>query len=231
MCFQARPQAVTRLQASISLLKLKQNNISFGFSRRLVKNQIIKESYYYKNILEICASIHQTIDSEISDENNNQNSLLSESRNKLLDLLEKNLDNSLRSIFNLLSIIYNENDVEMTFVGIQSEIKDARLNSVEFLDNMLRRNIKVKIMPIIEHYVIENNHVDFTDIEINILSEKKYLEKLIKIGSSEIRFLALQIVSESKNKEYLPVLLPIKKYRNQNVKQLASDTYTMLKKL
>ena len=122
-------------------------------------------------------------------------------------------------------MLYNEEDINMTFVGIKSEIKEAKINSLELLDNLLQAEVKTKVLPIVEYYVIDDKHYNSPIIELSLLTEKKYLEKIMRMGGSHLRFLIVELIAASKNKNYIPVLLPIKKYRSKKVKKLASDTY------
>ena len=52
----------------------------------------------------------------------------------------------------------------------------------------------------------------------------------MKVSGSGLRFSAVTYIQSSKNKFFIPALLPLKKYRNKTVKQFAHDTYLSLKK-
>ena len=222
--------ATIRVQASNSLVKLKRKNLNLVFNRRILRNQILKESNYYRDTLEIIASIQNKINIELSENKNDSQVRVLEARQELIRLLEIKLDESLECIFNLLSLIYNESDIEMTYIGIKSEIKEARINSLEFLDNLLQNQIKLRVLPIIEHYVIENNHYDTPILKLNLLEEKKYLEKLLIRNNFRVKIAVLNLIKLSKNKSYISIILPLKKYRNQEVKILASDTLNSLRR-
>ena len=217
--------SVTRLAASNSLAKLKKKSSNLLITRKLIKNQIVRESNYYRNILEIITSIQHVINEELVDEKSSAEQQIYEARKNLITALEHELENTLESLFKLLSMLYNEEDINMTFVGIKSEIKEAKINSLELLDNLLQAEVKTKVLPIVEYYVIDDKHYNSPIIELSLLTEKKYLEKIMRMGGSHLRFLIVELIAASKNKNYIPVLLPIKKYRSKKVKKLASDTY------
>ncbi|TMM28653.1 MFS transporter [Polaribacter aestuariivivens] len=217
--------SVTRLAASNSLAKLKKKSSNLLITRKLIKNQIVRESNYYRNILEIITSIQHVINEELVDEKSSAEQQIYEARKNLITALEHELENTLESLFKLLSMLYNEEDINMTFVGIKSEIKEAKINSLEFLDNLLQAEVKTKVLPIVEYYVVDDKHYNSPIIELSLLTEKKYLEKIMRMGGSHLRFLIVELIAASKNKNYIPVLLPIKKYRSKKVKKLASDTY------
>ena len=221
---------VTRLQAAKSLLVLKNKNISGGFSRRSIKKQIFKEITYHKKISEALLSIQHHIKQKSLLDSAEINMVLQQEREKLIDFLKLDLDYSLQSVFRLLSMIYNQNDIETTYIGIKSEVKDARINSLEFLDNLLKHNIKETLMPIVENYVLQNNQVEVDISNVKFLAVKEYLALLIQFGSSEIRHLVIGIISFEKKKEYASMLLPFSKFENENVKNLAVNTYEILSK-
>ncbi|WP_088354156.1 Npt1/Npt2 family nucleotide transporter [Polaribacter haliotis] len=221
--------SVTRLAASNSLAKLKKKNSNLLISRRLIKNQVSRESSYYRNILEIIISVQNNINEELLDDKTASNQPIYEARKKLIVALESELENTLENLFKLLSMLYNEEDINMTYVGIKSEIKEAKINSLEFLDNLLQTEIKSKVLPIVEYYVVDDKHYNSPIISLNLLSEKKYLEIIMRMGGSHLRLLIVELIAVSKNRNYVPILLPLKKYRSKKVKKLASDTYNNFK--
>ena len=103
--------------------------------------------------------------------------MINASRKKLSDGLELEILKSFKIIFNLLGLYYNDNDIEITFSGIISEIKEAKMNSYELLDNILEGSIKAAVMPIIEHVVFEEENTETADIKLNTLKELEYLKK------------------------------------------------------
>ena len=216
---------VTRLEASKSLKKLRKNNQQLYISTRIIKAQILKESSNYKNILEIINSLQHLINAEVAKENATVDQDIYEARKEMITSLEVSLENSLRCIFNLLSLIYNQEDINMTYVGIQSEIKEARINSLEFLDNILQSKIKMMILPIIENYVIDDNHINNAIIKLNLLAEKKCLQRIIKSAGAQQKILVIKYIRVSKNKNFISLLLPLKKFKNLEVNALATKTY------
>ncbi|QNM87081.1 MFS transporter [Polaribacter pectinis] len=217
--------AVTRLEASKSLKKIRKNNQQLYISSRVVKNQILRESSYYKNTLEIITSIQHIINDDLANEAVKSNQQIYEARKVMMNALEKVLDYNLRCIFNLLSLIYNEEDINMTYVGIQSEIKEARINSLEFLDNILQSKIKMMVLPVVENYVIDDNRLDPSVIKINILSEKKYLQRIMRMGGTHLKILVLRYLQISKNKNYISLIIPLKKFKSEAVREVATKTY------
>ncbi|AUC86570.1 MFS transporter [Polaribacter sp. ALD11] len=217
--------AITRLAASNSLTKILKKNTNLSVSARVIKNQILRESSYYKNTLEIIASIEYLINIDLVDEVKEKNQEVYEARKNIISELEILLDANIKCIFNLLSLVYNEEDIKMTYVGIQSEIKEAKINSLEFLDNILQRKIKTMVLPIIEYYVVDDNHYKSSIINLKIIREKKFLNRIVTLGNVKLKSLVIKYIQASNNKRLISVLLPLNKFKNKEVKELATKTY------
>jgi AAA family ATP:ADP antiporter len=77
-------------------------------------------------------------------------------RAKLLQrALEEKLDRNLERIFRLLALRYSPNDIHNAYEGIVSSRKDLRANAVEFLDNLLGKDLKRYIQPILDPVSID----------------------------------------------------------------------------
>lgn len=221
----------SRLEATKSLRKVRRKNANLTISSRVIKSQIFKECSYYKNVLEILTSIQHVINKDLVDEKNTQNLAIYEARKNLTTALELELKKSFLILFNLLSLLYNEEDIQITFDAIKSEIKEAKINSIELLENLLDSNIKMAVLPILEHTVIEEDNFDSSVIKLDLLSELDYLSHIMEISGSNVRRYAVNYINVANTRKFLPALLPLKKYRNKVVGQLAYDTYVKLLKV
>jgi len=90
--------------------------------------------------------------------------------------------------------------------------------------------IKNAVLPVLEHFAIEEDNLDSSVIKIPLISEAEYLNKIMTISGSNIRHFAVTYIKVANNRDFLPALLPLKKYRNKAVGQLAYDTYIQLLK-
>ncbi|PQJ82305.1 Npt1/Npt2 family nucleotide transporter [Polaribacter glomeratus] len=223
--------SASRLAGVKALKRIKRIDANLVIQQKIIKKYILKESAYYKNILEILSSLQKYIDENLIEDVNFNNQVTNESRKKLAEALELELNKSFKILFYLLSLYYNENDIEITFNGVKSDVKEAKMNSYELLDNILEGSIKAAVLPIIEHVVFDEDKSDLADIKLKKLLELEYLKKIMTISGSNLRQLAVEFIQTSKNTAYIPALLPIKKFRNKTVKKLATETYAMLKKV
>ncbi|TXE19635.1 MFS transporter [Psychroserpens burtonensis] len=222
---------IIRLAAIKALNKLKNNDNGLYFNKRLLRNRIIKESAYYKRTLDAIASLQQVIHLELPDENSpHQSPELLIARQRIIEVLEGQTEDSLKCLFNLLSLVYEESDIEITYSALLSNVKEARINALEFLDNLLRSQLKQSVLPLIEHYVLSNNDSDTSTLQLRIMSEKECLQMLIKNRGKKIKLEALQLIKLLGDDSYKPILNKLKKHQNKNVKFFALDALAILKK-
>lgn len=64
--------------------------------------------------------------------------------------LEEEKRASVERIFRLLGVVYTQQDIYGAYVGLTSGDKERRANAIEFLDNVLHRDVKRLVMPIVE---------------------------------------------------------------------------------
>ena len=219
---------VIRLESSKALLKLRQKNQSLFYNKRIFRSVILRESRYYKSTIDAIASIQNTINHALLEPENDTITEVFIARQSLIDVLENQLETSLTCIFKLLSLVYDEADIEVTYSGLFSEVKEARVNALEFLDNLLNSQLKSKVFPLIEHTVIEEDHFDSTVLKINTIPEKAYLTMLIKRRGKRVKLEVLHLIKVLDNKKYVPIVMPLKKHRNKDVKFFAYATIDSL---
>nr|WP_321222639.1 Npt1/Npt2 family nucleotide transporter [uncultured Psychroserpens sp.] len=222
---------VIRLAASKALNKLEAKAPNLYFNKRLLRNRIIKESAYHKRTLDAIASLQHVINLELTqDAPLNQSPELLIARQRIIEVLEEQCEASLKCLFNLLSLVYEESDIEITYSALLSDVKEARINALEFLDNLLQSQLKQSVFPIIEHYVLSNNEIDTSTLQLRIMTEKDCLKMLIKNRGKKIKLEALQLIKLLNDVRYRPILNKLKKHQNKDVKFFALDALDAMKK-
>ncbi|MBQ0769469.1 MAG: MFS transporter, partial [Bizionia sp.] len=223
---------VIRLEASKSLIKLKNKNSKLYFNKRLLKSLIIKESKYYKLTLNAMISVRYTIDESLQtlDLSDKDTEILL-ARQSIEELLKLQQHQSLKCIFNLLSLVYYEDDIEVTYSGLLSDVKEARVNALEFLDNLIQSELKRRLFPLIEHFVIDEEAFDASVLKLKRIPEKAYINILLKSRGKKIKLEVLNLIKQLEDVSYLPVVLPYKKHKNKEVKFFAYDTIQSLEEL
>ena len=220
---------VIRLEASKSLIKLKNKNSKLYFNKRQLKSLILKESKYYKSTLNAMISVRYTIDESLKtvDFSDKATEILL-ARQSIGELLKLQQKQSLKCIFKLLSLVYYEDDIEVTYFGLLSDVKEARVNALEFLDNLIQSELKREIFPLIEHFVIDDESFDTSVLKLKRIPEKAYINILLKSRGKKIKLEVLNLIKQLEDISYLPVVLPYKKHRNKDVKFFAYDTIQSL---
>jgi AAA family ATP:ADP antiporter len=74
----------------------------------------------------------------------------------LVSDMEKNLARSLKHIFELLSFIYSPDDIIKAYQNICAGTKKSIDYSIELLDNILNREIKEVLIPLIDDISFED---------------------------------------------------------------------------
>ncbi|RMI27462.1 MAG: hypothetical protein D6681_00625 [Calditrichaeota bacterium] len=64
--------------------------------------------------------------------------------------LQEKLDRSMERVFRLLGLLYPLRDIYSAYLGIISNDKPLRASGIEFLDNLLSRQLKTYVMPLLE---------------------------------------------------------------------------------
>lgn len=125
-----------------ALFKLRSNNPKIHIQEKIILPEIIlviRQSYLF--LLEI-------------------NEALSEGKEKtFLANLESNLANSLKHIFELLSLIYTRDDIIKAYQNITTGEKKAIDYSLELLDNILKKDIRDLLLPLIDDISFEDKIV------------------------------------------------------------------------
>ena len=216
---------IIRLEASKSLLKLKVKDEKLFFNKRIFKKIIVKESKYAKRTLDIIASIQHLLKETETAENQKDGSIeIQIARESLIDVLEDQLDTSLKCIFKLLSLVYEEADINVSYSGLLSEVKEARINALEFLDNLLQSHLKSNVLPLIEYYIVDEGEINNSPLRLNIIPEKVYIKLLIKKRGKRIKLEVLHLIKVLGNKSLIPTVVSLKKHRNKEVKNFAEKT-------
>ncbi len=122
-----------------ALFKLRSNNPKINIQEEIILPEIIlviRQSYFL--LFEV-------------------NEALSKEKEKtFLANLESNLANSLKHIFNLLSLVYPREDIIKAYQNITTGEKRAIDYSLELLDNILKKDIKDFLLPLIDDISFED---------------------------------------------------------------------------
>ncbi|GAA3515639.1 hypothetical protein GCM10022393_31980 [Aquimarina addita] len=208
-----------RLQASKSLSTLKRGNSSLVFNQRKINNRIFKESEFYKKTISSIATLQLKLDSsKLQDEMLIDTSTsLSMAREQLIEILNSQLDQCLECIFRLLSLKYDKTDMEFVYYGIKSDSREAQMNAIEFLDNLLQIKLKSTLLPLIEYHILETDNEFIKRSEFLHISEKRCLTLLMKNRGKKIKLATIKVMRYTGDSDYAKLLIPYKKHKNIEV--------------
>ncbi|MFK8008353.1 MAG: Npt1/Npt2 family nucleotide transporter [Saprospiraceae bacterium] len=146
-------------------------------------------------------------------------------REDLQQLLEKKLDVNLERIFGLLRLKYPPDDIYNIYQGIMSEYPDLNSSALEFLDNLLEKNTKKILMPLVENN-LEDHPIDKTveQLNLNIPEEEDYFKMLLKQKDNQIKLAALSLMKRMRNNTYLPIAKNLLKQPVQKVNKAIKKT-------
>ncbi len=136
--FKKKHREVSR-EVTEALFKLRSNNPKIHFHEDIILPeiiQVIRQSYFL--LFEM------------------QETLSKENDKTFLSNLENKLANSLKHIFNLLSLVYPREDIIKAYQNITTGEKRAIDYSLELLDNILEKDIKNLLLPLIDDISFED---------------------------------------------------------------------------
>jgi AAA family ATP:ADP antiporter len=149
----------------------------------------------------------------------------------LIQLLEKRLDRNIERIFRLLGLRYPLDDIMIAYKGIQSEKDDMRLNSLEFLDNLLEPNLKKVLIPIVETAMLETiSEAAIKNLNLKIPEEYDCFQLLLNGKDVRIKLAVLYLIGELKEVKYEALVRNATYSRHPKVKDFALTILNSLQK-
>lgn len=221
---------IIRLEAAKSLNKLKSESPHITVDQGLLTKIILKESSYYRNTINAIAIVTKLVsEADISETQTDYETELLIARESLLEILHKQQDQSLECVFKLLSLKYDQVDIDTAYFGLKSDVRDTKINAVEFLDNLLKSRLKTEILPLIEYHIIDNNQVGLSSFDLTSLTEKQALLMLLKNRGSKMKLAVLNVIKETEDPSYIKLIHKLKRHKNKQVRRSLAHTIAMLK--
>jgi ATP/ADP translocase/HEAT repeat protein len=69
--------------------------------------------------------------------------------------LTEKMASNLERMFRLLGLTYSQRDIYSAYVGMNSENRQLKANAIEFLDNVLKREVKRYLFPIVDNITLD----------------------------------------------------------------------------
>ncbi len=214
-----------RLEALRSLNTMQHNFPHLKIRKEDIVKYIIDEANLYKETLGVLYLQNQMLPVEEPVE-------VHIARQKLTELVERRLDGTLERIFRLLGLRYPPEDVIPVYEGIKSINPDLRINSVEFLDNLLEPSLKKTLVPIVETALFETitNEV-ISNLNVKVPEERECLSLLLEGRDPKLKLAVFTLITVLKKKEYIKLVEPFLNSPYAKIKERAVDVVDELKSL
>jgi AAA family ATP:ADP antiporter len=221
---------IIRLQAARSLNNLKRKNDGMRFSRSRLSKIITKEIIYYRNSIITIKTLQEIISESLTNESKSGNdSDLLIARENLIATIDNQMQLSQECIFKLLSLNYEKSDIDVAYYGLISENQDARINALEFLDNLIHVKFKGHLFPLLEYNVLKNEQINYASISRRKLTEKACLMRLMNNRGRRIKIEVLNIIRQLDDTKYLSSIAKFRRHKSNDVKELANNITKQLR--
>ncbi|MEZ4952753.1 MAG: Npt1/Npt2 family nucleotide transporter [Saprospiraceae bacterium] len=220
--------SVVRQEALRALNTLRNNYPYLRFDRKSILHYIFEEAQVYQDTLSaLYAQVKKYPSSSLVGKEDKK----IEARQSLIQLLEKRLDRNIERIFRLLGLRYPLDDIMIAYKGIQSEKDDMRLNSLEFLDNLLEPNLKKVLIPIVETAMLETiSEAAIKNLNLKIPEEYDCFQLLLNGKDVRIKLAVLYLIGELKDAKYEALVRNASYSRHPKVKDFALTILNSLQK-
>lgn len=229
--FLTSKDVITRRKASKNIKKLIAKNPKLRIDKRRVTRHILNESNYYKNTIHAIESFNQFINNDISMDPQAKDLFTDvlHAREGVVRLLREQLDQSLETIFALLSLRYNQEDITTAYYGIKSEDQEAKINAIEFLDNLLHIKLKNNILPLLEINIIEPT-TEISDLPVSkLLEEYQIVRMLSKNRGKRIKLAMLYLIDALSDPRYVSIVKKIATHKDRMIKDQANQLLIKLR--
>ncbi|MFD1314993.1 Npt1/Npt2 family nucleotide transporter [Namhaeicola litoreus] len=205
--------ATVRSKAAYFLDSLEEKNEKFEIPKKLITRFILNESAYFRRTIRARISIEKAIKENAKDASNKE-------RENLLKEINNQLHRSVETIFNLLSLKFENSDMQVAFQGIINEMEESRINSIEFLDNLLSSDLRRVILPLLEYQYLPGQE---NDIKVAPIDEDKCLNELLRTHGSATSLKVLQLIKEKGGDKFKRELLRLKKNNHGKINKLVNE--------
>jgi AAA family ATP:ADP antiporter len=189
-----------RYEVMKALNKLRSKFPSLKMNRSVIEDRIFFEMKLYYLISVILFRQLEQQSARVSREHAADGSVDgNKARNLLTVALREKLDDTLERIFRLLGLRYLPEDMYNAFLGVTSDKPGLKADSVEFLDNVLKPELKKIIVPVIETDKPESLVVRAHELfGIEVPGEEESIDILLEGDDNWLKVCTLYLIAEMK---------------------------------
>ena len=202
---------------------LRSGPAQLRFNDKRIVHRILEEARLYSETLGVFGAQVRSRDEAASPAGSA--SRQAAARARLMEALEVRLDQALATIFKLLGLRYPPRDIETVYNGVRSGREEARMNSVEYLDNLLDGPLKRTIIPIVESALVEDlERRTRTQPDLTIPDQRECLENLLQDDDPLLVSAVLELIAAIGERGFAPHVCALLGSRLEGIPELAEVT-------
>ena len=188
------------IKAIDSLLELSQRYPEAKTHNSYISAKIIKACKVYENLL---LFIEHQLEYEPSGDPD-----LEEARQGLVTLLQHRLDSQLDRIFKLIGIRYPKEALGTILKASVSEDNETHSNAIEYIDNLIDRDLKTVLFPVIDAARLDNSNRHSQITSHNQTPFKAYdaYAYILKQHDTRLKHAVLHLIKHLNSKAFLPLI-------------------------
>lgn len=153
-------------------------------------------------------------------------------RKKLIKELKNIKEDTIERIFLILALHFNSRDVFIAFRGLQSDKKETRTATMEFLEGLISRNYKSQLFPIIESMISDRDAGQSEPHDrIQLPTEIQCYHQLLQLEDRKTNKMVIEVIADSNNPELLPLLVRATTKKDLKVAAAASEAYMKIQNI
>jgi len=220
-----------RTRITTELSQFKKNHGNLDISQRVYFKIIRSECEQYR-LLESCYYCQRIV--ERSNLHPERVIGINEtgSRKKLIKKIEGAMEDNMKRIFNILALHFNSRDVFIAYRGLQSDKRETRTATMEFLEGLISRNFKTQLFPIIES-AMSSQDANLSEINdrIQLPTEYQSYLKLLDVQDRSINKHVIYVIKDSQNEDLTPLLVRATTNSDPEVASTASAAYMKIRNI
>lgn len=198
-----------------ALNRLRESDANLVFDTNFITEQILKEARYY---CQMNAALAPFRDRQLSDR----------TASKLLArTIEEHLKATLARLFRLLGLRYPPREIYQAYRAVQRNDHEEHTAAVEFLDNILERNLRKFLLPLLDapEHALETG----TDLfGVQPLSVENAVRELIRSRDAWVVACAMAAAAELKLKDLAPDIAHAAEQAESEVSEVARSAEAAL---
>ncbi len=200
-----------RYAAIKALNKLRAKHSNLVFDKDLVEKHVFDEADNYSATAFLLLGRRRYEQRQTADVQQNTHTITGvKARRLLIKTLEERLVSNLERIFRLLGLRYDPKDMYNAYLGVVSKKTNLRANAVEFLDNVLERELKRVIIPIVEYGPEAVSRLDMGKHAVETPHPGDgSLNTLLESNDNWLKVCAIYVIAEMRRTEYAETVLQL----------------------